>query len=448
MTSNILDYTTNLKSGKLSEEVIDAICTAKLLDDFRIELRYCPKAAFYIERRILGERSNSFPEINHLTRIAQTLASQEPINASAQDTIFRDYVVRLCALLNKKRWLFHIFGLLDVRGCEARFQYDLLTAAAAMDKEELVAKLGDSVNISQGGTFEGSNVFIPAIDAKNHRILDILFENMKNRLFMDIRRGQILGRAASRGQIETVNHVMTSKWAPPSNTGTRWDNEVLDKGLATPSIQIFKTIVAAREKLQAKVGIPQEKLESLLSSSINLGWTDMTQHLISIGAPLTDVLGVPGEDNIHIIKACKAGYTDIVRLLLDHGANITEKAIIAAARHGHLGLVEMFHDYDLRSCDAMSAAAQGGHLSIVRLLVDRGEDVNAGSSPPVVSAIQLENTAMFRYLIERGAVLNTDSTGGKAARKAKAAGLESMLALLREHDVDLPDDQADDSNCP
>lgn len=42
---------------------------------------------------------------------------------------------------------------------------------------------------------------------------------------------------------------------------------------------------------------------------------------------------------------------------------------------------------------------------------------------------------MFRLLVERGAILDSPATGLEAVKKARAGGLDSMLALLEEHGV-------------
>jgi hypothetical protein len=398
---------------------------------------------YYIKRRVLGERSTTYTEINHIKRIAQSLASTESRDKATQDAVFRDYTVRVCALLNKDRNLCNVFQPWNMRYWEQRFRYDLLTAAAWTGKEELAAHLADVglVNSPSQGIFMNAShpAFEAAITARNHRIFDILFECVDHPLSRDLRIMQALIRASKAGQIETVDHVLKFKWAPPSNTGYRYDNEIFESTLKTPSIWIFNTLLEAKEKRQSKFGIPPERFKQLLPKSIEEGWTDMAKHLISIGAPLAAVLGIPGEDNMHIIKACEAGHTDIVRLLLEHGANMTDKAILAAAEKGHLSLVELLYDHGLRSEAALPAAVAGGNFRIVKFLVEKGGDVNAGSPPSVVSAVQLEHTAMFRYLVERGAVLNTGSTGGEAVGRAKAAGLESMLALLQDCGVDLGD---------
>lgn len=53
----------------------------------------------------------------------------------------------------------------------------------------------------------------------------------------------------------------------------------------------------------------------------------------------------------------------------------------------------------------MSYAASGGHLGIVKMLLDHGCDPNEASPPPIVWATYLEHDAMFDLLRERGAAM-------------------------------------------
>lgn len=88
--------------------------------------------------------------------------------------------------------------------------------------------------------------------------------------------------------------------------------------------------------------------------------------------------------------ASRAGQFGIVRLLLERGANIdTHSALEAAARAGHIDIVQLLleHGADLdaqRGClgTLLHAAASQGYLDIVQLLLEHGVPMDShGGSP-------------------------------------------------------------------
>jgi bla regulator protein BlaR1 len=89
-----------------------------------------------------------------------------------------------------------------------------------------------------------------------------------------------------------------------------------------------------------------------------------------------------------LIAAAHEGRIDVVRFLLDHGADINAtshgwNALVAAAHEGQLETVRLLLDRgaDVNAApsgqSALVAAAHEGRLDVVKLLVERGADVNA-----------------------------------------------------------------------
>ncbi|KAJ5774047.1 hypothetical protein N7457_008943 [Penicillium paradoxum] len=96
--------------------------------------------------------------------------------------------------------------------------------------------------------------------------------------------------------------------------------------------------------------------------------------------------GIQTETPLH--AACRQGHTDVVRYLLDIGAEIASPKgasapLVSAAEHGHFGIVKLLlergadPDKDIWGSTALSYAAKNGHVEIVELLLNHGADLDS-----------------------------------------------------------------------
>jgi len=113
-------------------------------------------------------------------------------------------------------------------------------------------------------------------------------------------------------------------------------------------------------------------------------------------------------------------------MLLDRGVKPSE-ALVDAGR------------YYKPHTKLLANIERGPYLDVVRLLLDAGVDVNEsiGKDSPLAGAIAAEHTALFEFLLERGADLRSPGTAEECVRRAKKDGLESMLLLLAKHGIDV-----------
>jgi len=139
--------------------------------------------------------------------------------------------------------------------------------------------------------------------------------------------------------------------------------------------------------------------------------------------------------------------------LLEKGAN-SEHTLATAVVYGRAKLLNVLLDRGIKTSDAMVGSRQspepaqllpnfkfGPYLDVVRLLLDTGVDVNEsiGKESPLAWAIAAEHTALFKFLLERGANLHSPGTAEECVRRAKQDDLESMLSLLEQHGVNVKD---------
>jgi ankyrin repeat protein len=116
-----------------------------------------------------------------------------------------------------------------------------------------------------------------------------------------------------------------------------------------------------------------------------------------------------------LARAALYGQAEIVRALLDAGANINARTIISG-------------------WTPLMAAASESKTAIVQILLDRGADINAQSpdgTTPLMIAARSGHVATVQVLLDRGAEVNQRSPDGVSALAAAAAfGQLQIVRLL------------------
>jgi len=143
-----------------------------------------------------------------------------------------------------------------------------------------------------------------------------------------------------------------------------------------------------------------------------------------------------------LMTALAFGYLSAAEALVRRGARVD--ALPAAAGLGRIGEAEHLlatADPDSRH-RALALAAQHGHVEIVRLLLDAGEDPNQynpqgnhSHSTPLHQAVWAGHEGVVRSLVERGARLDIKDTiyQGTPLGWAMYGGQSIIAKYLREH---------------
>ena len=157
-----------------------------------------------------------------------------------------------------------------------------------------------------------------------------------------------------------------------------------------------------------------------------------------------------------LILAAGSGYEAIVRRLLERRADVEAKekergtALILSAMLGHEAVVWLLleHGADVEAKDkerggtALILAAGLGHEAVVRLLLERGADIEAKDKErgetALIYAVRLGHEAIVRLLLERGAEVEAkEKEGGTALILSAMLGHEAVVRLLLERGVDI-----------
>jgi ankyrin repeat protein len=142
---------------------------------------------------------------------------------------------------------------------------------------------------------------------------------------------------------------------------------------------------------------------------------------------------------VNLSAAAWNGHLDVIKYLVDKGANVNT-AISAAASKGNMELIDEL--MKLKGADAskvnLSGAAQNGHLDVIKYLVDKGADVNLPNqfgTAPLLLAAACGHEDIVKFLLSRGGKLDESHTRRSVAafREQKSEDkLKTALAVLEK----------------
>jgi ankyrin repeat protein len=228
--------------------------------------------------------------------------------------------------------------------------------------------------------------------------------------------------------------------------------------------------------------------QTALNRAARGGHEAVSQLLLLKGA---DVEARDGEGETALFWAVRGGHETVVRLLLENGADVEAKrndgwwrallraawveydavghqalkayltvlgieewldvgepALFWAAWDGHEAIVRLLlekgADVEARANNrrtALIGAAGGGHEAVVRLLLEKGADVEARANDgrtALIGAAEGGHEAVLRLLLEKGANVEArDNDGWTALIEAAGGGDEVVMQLLLEKGADV-----------
>lgn len=146
------------------------------------------------------------------------------------------------------------------------------------------------------------------------------------------------------------------------------------------------------------------------------------------------------------------GHLEIVRLLLENGANVNapdrHTALGLAVKHGYREIVHLLLEngadtnviQDYGSGTVLQLASCRGDIEIVHFLLEKGADVNTTSNRKYSTLQQASRDgyhAIVRLLLEKGADINIDGVYGSALHLASKNGHLEIVHLLLENGADV-----------
>lgn len=151
---------------------------------------------------------------------------------------------------------------------------------------------------------------------------------------------------------------------------------------------------------------------------------------------LSGKLGVV-DINLWLKKACQYGQLNILKFLIDRGANYrvdNDKPVILAAENGHLDIVEFLstkkvnirtqHNYPLE------VACKHGYIEMVKFLATNKCNYWSARSRALANACRFGHLEIVKFLVENGAKINSNSSNLKPVYAAIIGGHADILDFL------------------
>ncbi|XP_030375768.1 ankyrin repeat and KH domain-containing protein mask isoform X4 [Scaptodrosophila lebanonensis] len=158
--------------------------------------------------------------------------------------------------------------------------------------------------------------------------------------------------------------------------------------------------------------------ESLLSMACSAGYYELAQVLLAMSAAQVEDKGQ--KDSTPLMEAASAGHLDIVKLLLNHNADVNAHCatgntpLMFACAGGHVDVVKVLlkhganvEEQNENGHTPLMEAASAGHVEVAKVLLEHGAGINTHSNEFKESALTLAcykgHLDMVRFLLQAGA---------------------------------------------
>ena len=272
-----------------------------------------------------------------------------------------------------------------------------------------------------------------------------------------------LTEALQAGEVEIAKYLVCQ---PLLNINTKvsslWDRTILMLGVGYDYVDFVR---AALEISDILVNAQDASGDTALQIAIGANSRELVQLILDHKD--TDINLTDQSKNSPLLTAASWGLEDIVKLLIERGADTTIEdelggtAMLRASDEGNTAVVQMMLKYsvDFRNIDKLGrtilhGACANGHSDIARLLVDAGHDINPcgdRGETPLHDAGREGYVTLTETLLELGAdPLIKDHSGRTPRLVAAQKGNKDVAQLLaeREHQLGHDDGEIDESSLP
>lgn len=274
--------------------------------------------------------------------------------------------------------------------------------------------------------------------------------------FHNLAQGRKLFNAAEKGDEDEIKRILSK-----GNVCVNYSDDFKDEMEWTPlTIAIECRQVAAVKMLLGIGGIDVEKWSFYggrpLFLAVKKGYVDIVRLLLEKGA---NIEAKDWWESTPLSHAAFCGQKHSAKVLVENGADIEARddegstPLVVAAHTGNTEVAEWLISRaklgtrDKRGCTLLMRAVEGQKRAIVELVLNTGkmdiEATNECGETALLLAVQYKNKHIIKELIKRGANLEAkDNSNKMALLKAAECGNKNVVSLLlstRKFDVDARD---------
>ncbi|XP_051533099.1 ankyrin repeat and KH domain-containing protein 1-like isoform X2 [Myxocyprinus asiaticus] len=311
-----------------------------------------------------------------------------------------------------------------------------------------VRKLLDEGRSVNEHTEEGESLLCLACSAGYYELAQVLLAMQANVEDRGI-KGDItpLMAAASGGYVDIVKLLLVH--GADVNAQSSTGNTALTYACAGGFLDVVKVLL----KEGANIEDHNENGHTPLMEAASAGHVEVAHVLLEYGAGINTHSNEFKESALTL--ACYKGHLDMVRFLLEAGADQEHKtdemhtALMEACMDGHVGVARLLLDSGAQvnmPADSfespLTLAACGGHVELAALLIERGanlEEVNDEGYTPLMEAAREGHEEMVALLLAQGANINaqTEETQETALTLACCGGFLEVADFLIKAGADI-----------
>jgi uncharacterized protein len=236
--------------------------------------------------------------------------------------------------------------------------------------------------------------------------------------------------------------VVKQERAELDRRGIEYKTSIFLKAIKEGNTDIAELFIKAGIDVNAKT---ESEGTPALILAILKGNARVSMSIIEAGANLN---AADNYGTTPLYAASEKGITEVVQALIARGADVTKggpAAMVIASRWGFGEIVKALLNAGVQTkgekvVKAMSQAADFGHTSVVKLLLENGAEVNAkdfSGYTPLARAVGSNKKETVLLLIDKGADMNNrDKFGMTPLMRAVQAGHTDMVKLLIDKGAD------------
>ena len=195
------------------------------------------------------------------------------------------------------------------------------------------------------------------------------------------------------------------------------NNNILKKASMIHDKQLINFLINEMNnlwKVGCHVNIPFIIMSGLLGAARG-GHLDIVKLMLEKGAD--------NKYNWAMLNAANGGHIDIVKFILEKGANNYNHTMVCAANGGHIDIVKLMLEKGANHYNkAMENAANGGHIDIINLMLEKGA---YSYNSAMVCAARRGYLDIVKLMLEKGA--NNYDEAKKTAAKHGHIDIVNLL---------------------